>query len=241
MATYSQEFKDQIVELHRRWPLVHGAGARSSTWQRRRSRTGSGQRKRDPPIEPRRQVVSLIKAKIRGWRRSWLARSRAGDPGKSAGLLRTAGGPVEVYAYIRAEKAADPEVNISVMCRVLGCLAVGLLRLAAPAGPAPWAGQPRTWSCLRRSTQIHAQFGYYGSPRVHRELLARRPSGGPAPGGPADAQSTGSRPLAARSSPDPGRRPRSRRPEVVDLVRARLPRRRTQRRLVHRRHPDPHR
>src|SRR4029077_9326837 len=45
---------------------------------------------------------------------------RAPDPGKSAGLLRTPGGPVVVYRYIRAQKAADPEAKISLMRQVLG-------------------------------------------------------------------------------------------------------------------------
>jgi putative transposase len=125
---------------------------------------------------------------------------------------------VKVYAYIRAEKAADPEVNIAVFCRVLQVSRSGyydwLRREQPPAG----SRAARDRDLLEEITHIHAKFGYYGSPRVHRELLAREHQAGRhrvarlmrLHGIRARRGKIKSRPRAA---------PPSRRPEILDQVR----------------------
>ena len=58
---------------------------------------------------------------------------------------------------------------------------------------------------LEEIHRVHADFGYYGAPTVHRALLAPRPSRRPASGRAADADSTASAPVEESRSPDHAR------------------------------------
>jgi putative transposase len=78
-----------------------------------------------------------------------------------------------VYRYIRAERAADPEAKISLMCQVLGVSRSGYYAWLARVQGKPRGRAAVDAGLVEQIGQIHAAFGYYGSPRVHRELLAR--------------------------------------------------------------------
>jgi putative transposase len=107
---------------------------------------------------------------------------------------------------------------VKLLCRVLGVSRSGyygwLRRLAG--GPVGRAAEDA--ALLAEIRTIHAQFGYYGSPRVHRELLARRQRAGRhrvarlmrAHGIQARRGKRKARPRSA---------PPARRPEVTDRVR----------------------
>ena len=103
------------------------------------------------------------------------------------------------------------------LCRVLGVSRSGyydwLRRLDRP-GPRA-AGDA---ALLREIERIHARLGYYGSPRVHRELLAR----GHHVGRHRVARLmrlNGIRAARCKIKSRPRAAPPARRPEVVDLVR----------------------
>lgn len=72
---------------------------------------------------------------------------------------------------MHAEKARNPSRSISLMCRVLGVSRSGFYdwqrRLAGP--PSPRAAEEH--ALLEQITALHTQYGAYGSPRIHQELL----------------------------------------------------------------------
>ena len=121
------------------------------------------------------------------------------------------------WSQISAQKAADPEVSISTLCRVLRVSRSGYYawrqRMTRPTGRAV-----HDLYLVEEINRIHAEFGYYGSPRVHRELLVRDHRAGRhrvarlmrVHGIHAPRCKITSRRRAA---------PPARRPEVVDLVR----------------------
>ena len=212
---------------------------------RPRSRTGCrAADKRDEPrrAQRRRRVGESDKAKIRRLEKELAHKERgARDLGKSAGLLRAAGGPVEVYAYIRAEKAADPEVKISADVPGARGVPVGLLRLAPTRQDQPAAGaaqdrvlleeirrDPRQVRLLRLTRGCTASCSP-ASHHVGRHRVARlmRLNG---------IQRAARQDQVATPRGAAGPAPRDHRPGPAGL-----PRRRPRRVLVHRRHPDPHR
>ena len=140
MHYFSQEFKDQIIELHRKDGRTYTDLAKefdlSATTVSNWVRTAE---KRDAKKLTAERADTLAgdggesyQAKIKRLEKEWRTRSRSWRSWESAGLLRTASGPVDIYAYIRAQKAADPEVDTKKMCRVLGVSPVRLLRLVPP-------------------------------------------------------------------------------------------------------------
>jgi putative transposase len=107
---------------------------------------------------------------------------------------------------------------VRLLCRVLGVSRSGYYgwRKRLVTGPVGRAAQDA--ALLAEIRKIHAQFGYYGSPRVHRELLARRQRAGRH----RVARLMRAHGIRARRG-KPKARPRSappvRRPEVTDRVR----------------------
>jgi putative transposase len=123
-----------------------------------------------------------------------------------------------VYRYIRAEKAADPEAKIALMCRLLGVSRSGYYDWCRrqDAGTRGRAAENEVLLALIR--QVHQDFRYYGAPRVREELRRDYPRVG--------------RHRVARLMRDNGIRanrgkvksrkraaPPARRPEITDLVR----------------------
>jgi len=110
------------------------------------------------------------KAKVRRLERK-LARKEELEIWESAGLLRTSDGPVVIYSYIQAEKAADPGLKINVICKVLGVSRSGyydwLKRIESP----PTKQVLEQLQLIDRIRVLHRKHRYYGSPRIHRDLL----------------------------------------------------------------------
>jgi len=107
------------------------------------------------------------------------------------------------------------------MCRVLGVSRSGYYDWVKRVAGAPTGRATADQALLLEIRAIHDQFGFYGAPRVHRELLRRRHHAGRhrvarlmrANDIRARRGKVKSRPRAA---------PPSRRPEVVDLVQRRF-------------------
>lgn len=102
------------------------------------------------------------------------------------------------------------------MCRVLKVSRSGyydwLQRVDNPAGRAA-----QDVVVLEEIRRIHTKFGYYGSPRVHRELLARRHDVGRHRVARL-MRANGIRAARCRIKTRPRSAPPARRPEVVDLI-----------------------
>ncbi|MCS5732023.1 IS3 family transposase, partial [Herbiconiux moechotypicola] len=64
-------------------------------------------------------------------------------------------------------------MRISVMCRVLGVSKSGYYGWVKRIGSAPTGRAARDLEVLREIQAIHEAFRFYGSPRVHRELVRR--------------------------------------------------------------------
>jgi putative transposase len=114
-------------------------------------------------------------------------------------------------------KVADPEARVAILCRVLGVSRSGyydwLRRLDEPARRAV-----EDLALVQEIRLIHARFGYYGSPRVHRELLARDHHVGRHRVARL-MRINGIRAARCKIKSRARAAPPSRRPEVVDLVR----------------------
>lgn len=78
-----------------------------------------------------------------------------------------------MYSYIRAEKASNPKVKISLMCRVLGVATSSYYDWVHRVNGPPSIRAVQEKSLLEEIALIHLQFSYYGSPRVHAELRKR--------------------------------------------------------------------
>lgn len=126
------------------------------------------------------------------------------------------------------------------MCRVLGVSRSGYYDWRDRVGAEPAGRAAADAELLAEIEAIHAEFRYYGSPRVHRELLAR------------DHQVGrhrvarlmrihGIRACRGKVKSRPRSAPVARRPEITDKVSRDFQRRLAQRAVVHRHHPDPHR
>jgi hypothetical protein len=72
---------------------------------------------------------------------------------------------------MHAEKARNPSRSISLMCRVLGVSRSGFYdwRRRLAGSPSPRAAEEH--ALLEQITALHTQYGAYGSPRIHQELL----------------------------------------------------------------------
>ena len=104
------------------------------------------------------------------------------------------------------------------MCRVLGVSRSGYYDWARRLNAAPAGRAAADLALLAEIRQIHAQFRYYGSPRVHRELRAR----GHRVGRHRVARLMRRHALRARRGKvksRPRSAPPARRPEIIDLVR----------------------
>jgi putative transposase len=108
-----------------------------------------------------------------------------------------------------------------VLCRVLGVSSSGYYAWLRRVSGAPVGRAAENRLLLAEIRQIHAEFAYYGAPRVHRELLRRRQRAGRhrvarlmrLHGIRARRGKIKSRPRAA---------PPARRPEIIDRVRRRF-------------------
>lgn len=122
-----------------------------------------------------------------------------------------------MYRYIHAEKAADPEIKIALMCRLLGVSRSGYYDWTRRQGAAVTGRAAENAVLLEQIRRVHADFGYYGAPRIRAELRGQHPRVG--------------RHRVARLMRDNGIRanrgkvkgrkraaPPARRPEIVDLV-----------------------
>jgi putative transposase len=77
-----------------------------------------------------------------------------------------------VFEFIAAEKAKDPRFSVQFACRVLSVSRSGFYKWQARQDDP--GGRARTNDRLVEAIRVvHAEFAMYGSPRVHRELLAR--------------------------------------------------------------------
>jgi putative transposase len=115
------------------------------------------------------------------------------------------------------EKAAHPESSLSALCRNLTVSRSGYYSWLTRQEGTPGRRQEQNLRLLREIEQVHAEFGYYGSPRVHEELLAR----GHHVGRHRVARLMRSHEIAARRGKiktRPRAAPPVRRPEVNDLV-----------------------
>jgi putative transposase len=107
------------------------------------------------------------------------------------------------------------------MCQVLGASRSGYYDWVNRSDTGPVGRAAEDIVLVQEITRIHAEFGYYGSPRVHQELLARQYRAGRhrvarlmrLHGIRARRGKVKSRPRAA---------PPTRRPEVIDRVRRRF-------------------
>lgn len=108
-----------------------------------------------------------------GSRRSWPTSPKRSRSWESRGLLRTSDGPVDIYRYIHAEKATNPELKIAVICRVLEVSRSGYYDWCHRQTAAPGPRATQTAVLVAAIKEIHLRFRYYGSPRVHAELVAR--------------------------------------------------------------------
>jgi putative transposase len=108
-----------------------------------------------------------------------------------------------------------------VLCQVLGVSSSGyygwLKRISGP----PTGRAARDRELLDEITAIHAEFGYYGSPRVHRELLARQHVVGRHRVARL-MRLNGIRARRGKLKSRPRAAPPIRRPEIVDRVRRRF-------------------
>jgi len=77
---------------------------------------------------------------------------------------------VDIYQWIAAEKASHPSRHVAVMCRALGVSRSGYYdwRRRVPSRRAVADA-----AALERIEAIHAEFPYYGAPRLHRTLQAQ--------------------------------------------------------------------
>lgn len=123
-----------------------------------------------------------------------------------------------MYRYIRAEKAADPEAKIALMCRLLGVSRSGYYDWCRRQDAGTRGRAAENEVLLELIRQVHQDFRYYGAPRVREELRRDYPRVG--------------RHRVARLMRDNGIRanrgkvksrkraaPPARRPEITDLVR----------------------
>ena len=196
-----------------RSPKEFGLSATSvANWVRAaetRPRSGSARRRPVSPIRTDRPAGTGAGEEGR----------RARDPGKSAGLLRSTVGAVELYRYIQARKATIPSSNQRHLPGA-GCLDLGLLRLGAPAdSEPPAAAPPPTCDC---STQIRLHPRPSSATTAPRGSIGRCCAQGHHVGRHRVARLMrlhGIRARRARSSRDREVRTAARRPEVPDLVR----------------------
>lgn len=77
------------------------------------------------------------------------------------------------YEFLRVEKAAHPERSTAKLCRLLQVSRSGYYDWVARQAAAPTGRAAENEQILAEIETIHDEFGYYGSPRIHRELLAR--------------------------------------------------------------------
>ena len=140
---YPQEFRDQVVVLHRRdgrtFAEIAEEFSLSATtvakWVR-------GAEDAERPKKSKRGEDSVVAEESDRERITRLERELAKRTeeveilGKSFGLLRSTVGAVDIYRYIQAEKAKNSKRSIGRLCRVLGVLRLGLLRLGQAAARA---------------------------------------------------------------------------------------------------------
>ena len=77
------------------------------------------------------------------------------------------------YEFIRAEKAAHPSRALAAMCRMLRVSRSGYYAWLTRQGAQLTGRAAENQQILTEIEAIHEDFGYYGAPRVHQELLAR--------------------------------------------------------------------